>query len=125
MTFLLREDFVFMLVFCCALCRSALGRSFARRVVNLTSRPLTSSVSRAPKKDFDISCFYEELPTSNVGMVVSLDSATLAGHPKCGIHTAHSEMVKFMSDEDIEFVNVCTEIQRLVNLIIEVIPLHS
>jgi hypothetical protein len=50
---------------------------------------------------FEVTCFYEELPLSGVGdKVVSKESATFEGYDCFTIHANHSDMVKFVSEEE-------------------------
>ncbi|KAM5342905.1 hypothetical protein ACJ41O_013871 [Fusarium nematophilum] len=51
-------------------------------------------------RDLEVTCFFEELPLSGVGKVVSKDSATLESYNAISIHANHSNMVKFSSVDD-------------------------
>ena len=78
-----------------------------------------------------IVCFYEELPVRVVGEVllrlddsrysetdyikiVPKDSATLDGYISIGIHANHMDMTKFLSDQDPDYRNVVSELQRFI-----------
>ncbi|KAF6833296.1 hypothetical protein CPLU01_05647 [Colletotrichum plurivorum] len=59
----------------------------------------------------EITCFYEELPTSTVGIV---QPAILPGYRPIGIRSNHQDMTKFASPEEAGFMAICAEIQRWV-----------
>ncbi|KAF5541965.1 hypothetical protein FPHYL_11698 [Fusarium phyllophilum] len=68
-------------------------------------------------RDPEITCFFEELPLSRVGKVVSRDSATLEGYNAISIHANHSDMVKFSSADDNGFKRLLGELVRWESLI--------
>ncbi|KAH0536046.1 hypothetical protein FGG08_007053 [Glutinoglossum americanum] len=65
-----------------------------------------------------ITCFYEELPLPGVGMVVSRDSAILAGYNYIGIPDNHHGMTKFDNRDDPGFIAVAGQLRRWVNEVI-------
>ena len=83
------------------------------------------------KTEIVIVCFYEELSVRAVGEVVlrlydsryfetdyikivPKDSATLDGYTSIGIHANHMDMTKFLSDQDPDYRNVVSELQRFI-----------
>ncbi|KAH7018941.1 hypothetical protein EDB80DRAFT_631665, partial [Ilyonectria destructans] len=60
----------------------------------------------------EITCFFEELPLTALGKVVSKDSATLEGYPLMNIHANHRDMVKFSSVEENGFKKLVGELGR-------------
>lgn len=66
------------------------------------------------KTEIVIVCFYEELPVRAVGEIVPKDSATLDGYTSIGIHANHMDMTKFLSDQDPDYRNVVSELQRFI-----------
>ncbi|OAQ71444.1 SesB [Pochonia chlamydosporia 170] len=63
-------------------------------------------------REFDITCFFEELPLTGFRQVVSKKSATLGGYNPISVHGNHSNMVKFGSQDDNGFKRVYGELQR-------------
>ncbi|KAM5357709.1 hypothetical protein ACJZ2D_015994 [Fusarium nematophilum] len=63
-------------------------------------------------RDLEVTCFFEELPLSGVGKVVSKDSATLESYNAISIHANHSNMVKFSSVDDSGFKRLLGELIR-------------
>jgi len=63
-------------------------------------------------RDLEVTCFFEELPLSVVGRVVSKDSATLESYNAISIHANHSNMVKFSSVDDNGFKRLLGELIR-------------
>ncbi|KAF6513697.1 hypothetical protein HZS61_007022 [Fusarium oxysporum f. sp. conglutinans] len=63
-------------------------------------------------RDLEVTCFFEELPLSVVGRVVSKDSATLESYNAISIHANHSNMVKFSSMDDNGFKRLLGELIR-------------
>nr|AAS80314.1 SesB [Fusarium haematococcum] len=63
-------------------------------------------------RDLGVMCFFEELPLSGVGKVVSKDSATLESYSAISIHANHSNMVKFSSVDDNGFKRLLGELIR-------------
>ncbi|KAH7176287.1 Alpha/Beta hydrolase protein [Dactylonectria macrodidyma] len=63
-------------------------------------------------RDLEVTCFFEELPLSRVGKVVSKDSATLESYNAISIHANHSNMVKFSSVDDNGFRRLLGELTR-------------
>lgn len=63
-------------------------------------------------RDLEVTCFFEELPLSGVGKVVSKDSATLESYNAISIHANHSNMVKFSSVDDNGFKRLLGELIR-------------
>ncbi|KAM0495692.1 hypothetical protein ACHAP8_007962 [Fusarium lateritium] len=64
---------------------------------------------RETGRQFEVACFFEELPLS-IGKVVSKESATFEGYDPISIHSNHAEMVKFGSAEDNGFKRVVGEL---------------
>ena len=60
----------------------------------------------------EVTCFFEELPLSVVGTVVSKESATLEGYNSISIRANHINMVKFGSAEDNGFKRLLGELMR-------------
>ncbi|KAK4072647.1 hypothetical protein Purlil1_13291 [Purpureocillium lilacinum] len=60
----------------------------------------------------EVTCFFEELPLSGVGKVVSKDSATLESYNAISIHANHSNMVKIGSVDDNGFKRLLGELLR-------------
>ncbi|KAL8697121.1 MAG: hypothetical protein Q9201_007298 [Fulgogasparrea decipioides] len=71
---------------------------------------------RDQKKDREIAiiCFYEELPVRFIGEIVPKHSASLDRYTSIGIHANHTDMTKFTSDQDPDYRNVLSELQRFV-----------
>ncbi|KAH7008753.1 Alpha/Beta hydrolase protein [Ilyonectria destructans] len=63
-------------------------------------------------RDLEVTCFFEELPLSGVGKVVSKDSATLESYNAISIHANHSNMAKFSSVDDNGFKRLLGELTR-------------
>ncbi|KAH6981802.1 Alpha/Beta hydrolase protein [Ilyonectria sp. MPI-CAGE-AT-0026] len=63
-------------------------------------------------RDLEVTCFFEELPLSGVGKVVSKDSATLESYNAISIHANHRNMVKFSSVDDNGFKRLLGELIR-------------
>ncbi|KAL2056045.1 hypothetical protein ABVK25_003687 [Lepraria finkii] len=72
---------------------------------------------RNKEKEIAIICFYEELPVRAIGEIVPKDSATLDRYTSIGIHANHIDMSKFMSDQDPDYRNVLSELQRFIESI--------
>ncbi|KAF4999831.1 hypothetical protein FGRMN_2211 [Fusarium graminum] len=60
----------------------------------------------------EITCFYEELPTKRLGVVVPKYSAILPGYTSIGIHRDHGEMTKFCNSDEPGFIAICGELKR-------------
>ncbi|RGP81157.1 kinesin light [Fusarium longipes] len=58
----------------------------------------------------EVACFFEELPLSTVGKVVSKESATFESYDPITIHANHRDMVKFTSTEENGFKRVVGEL---------------
>jgi hypothetical protein len=67
---------------------------------------------REQGRSLEITCFFEELPTSGVGKIVSKDSASLEGYASHSIHANHRDMVKFVTAEQNGFKRVLGELTR-------------
>lgn len=67
---------------------------------------------RESGRRLEVTCFFEELPLSVVGKVVSKESATLEGYSSISIHANHSDMVRFGSAEDNGFERLLGELTR-------------
>ncbi|CAI4211528.1 unnamed protein product [Parascedosporium putredinis] len=67
---------------------------------------------REAGRAFEVTCFFEELPMSVVGEVVSKESATLEGYSSFSIHANHSDMVRFASAEENGFKRLVGELTR-------------
>ncbi|MCJ1434246.1 hypothetical protein MMC27_003613 [Xylographa pallens] len=59
-----------------------------------------------------IACFWEALPVTGVGEIVSRQSAIWPGHYKTAIHADHMNMTKFASTEDEGYKDFLGELQR-------------
>ena len=87
-----------------------------------TNSPLLESIQsrfwsmirelRESGRRLEVTCFFEELPLSTVGKVVSRDSATLEGYNQFSVHANHSDMVKFGSAEENGFRRLLGELIR-------------
>jgi hypothetical protein len=49
--------------------------------------------------------------------IVSRDSATLPGYPSVGLHAIHTEMTKYRSRDDANYLRVCDELRSWVRMI--------
>ena len=67
---------------------------------------------RESGRRLEITCFFEELPLTMVGKIVSRESATLEGYNQFSIHANHSDMVKFGSAEENGFKRLLGELIR-------------
>ena len=67
---------------------------------------------REGSRRLEVTCFFEELPLSVVGTVVSKESATLEGYNSISIRANHINMVKFGSAEDNRFKRLLGELIR-------------
>jgi len=67
---------------------------------------------RESGRSLEVTCFFEELPLSVFGKVVSKESATLEGYNSISIHANHKDMVKFGSAEDNGFRRLLGELMR-------------
>ncbi|KAI1034908.1 hypothetical protein LB504_013192 [Fusarium proliferatum] len=65
---------------------------------------------REAGRQLEVACFFEELPLSMVGKVVSKESATFEGYDPITIHANHADMVKFGSTEETGFKRVVGEL---------------
>ncbi|CAH0053253.1 unnamed protein product [Clonostachys solani] len=65
---------------------------------------------REEGRQLEVRCFFEELPLSVVGKVVSKESATLEGYDPISIHANHRDMVKFFSAEENGFKRLVGEL---------------
>ncbi|KAK7570364.1 hypothetical protein V3481_019544 [Fusarium oxysporum f. sp. vasinfectum] len=65
---------------------------------------------REAGRQLEVACFFEELPLSTVGKVVSKESATFEGYDPITIHANHADMVKFGSTEETGFKRVVGEL---------------
>ncbi|KAK4236844.1 hypothetical protein C8A03DRAFT_45208 [Achaetomium macrosporum] len=63
-------------------------------------------------RSFEITCFFEELPLSVVGHVVSRDSATIEGYTSISVHANHRDMVRFTSPEDTGFQRLLGDLEE-------------
>ncbi|RGP76056.1 hypothetical protein FLONG3_5447 [Fusarium longipes] len=74
------------------------------------------SLIRARSKDeasmIDITCFYEELPTKRLGLIVPKHSAILPGYASRAIHRNHAGMTKFSSSDEPGFEAISGELKR-------------
>lgn len=61
-------------------------------------------------RNLEIRCFFEKLPLSGIGKVVSKDSATLESNNAISIHADHRNMVKFSSVDDNRFKRLLSEL---------------
>ncbi|KAM0415785.1 hypothetical protein ACHAPT_013246 [Fusarium lateritium] len=67
---------------------------------------------RGTGRGLEVACFFEELPSPRVGVLVSRESATLEGYNAIGIHANHGGMAKFVSPDDNGFKRVLGELVR-------------
>ncbi|KAH6958014.1 hypothetical protein DER45DRAFT_210217 [Fusarium avenaceum] len=65
---------------------------------------------REAGRQLEVACFFEELPLSTVGKVVSKESVTFEGYDPITIHANHTDMVKFRSIEENGFKRVIGEL---------------
>lgn len=65
---------------------------------------------REAGRQLEVRCFFEELPLSAVGKVVSKESATFDGYDPITIHANHRDMVKFFSTEENGFKRLVGEL---------------
>ncbi|KAJ3542903.1 hypothetical protein NM208_g3855 [Fusarium decemcellulare] len=63
-------------------------------------------------RELEVTCFFEELPLSGIGKIVSKDSATLESYNAVSVHANHSNMVKFSSVDDNGFKRLLGELTR-------------
>ncbi|KAF6834218.1 hypothetical protein CMUS01_06243 [Colletotrichum musicola] len=75
---------------------------------------MIQSRNSGDRRPVEITCFYEELLTSTVGIIVPQESAMLPGYRSIGIRSNHQDMTKFASPEEAGFMAICAEIQRWV-----------
>ncbi|EFQ96753.1 hypothetical protein MGYG_09202 [Nannizzia gypsea CBS 118893] len=66
-------------------------------------------------RQFRVACFFEELPLSTFGLVVTKSSATFAGYNPISIHANHHDMVKFKSTEENGFKRVLGQLTRWID----------
>ncbi|KAG4264789.1 hypothetical protein FPRO03_00073 [Fusarium proliferatum] len=67
---------------------------------------------QAKRRQINITCFYEELASPHIGMVVECSSAILPGYPSYGIHADHKGMTKYTSSHDKGYEAVAGELIR-------------
>ncbi|KAF5616056.1 ankyrin repeat-containing protein [Fusarium sp. NRRL 25303] len=67
---------------------------------------------QAKNRPISITCFYEELASPNIGMIVECSSAILPGYPSYGIHADHKGMTKYTSSHDKGYEAVAGELIR-------------
>ncbi|KLP00031.1 uncharacterized protein Y057_8585 [Fusarium fujikuroi] len=67
---------------------------------------------QAKNRPISITCFYEELASPNIGMIVECSSAILPGYPSYGIHADHKGMTKYTSCHDKGYEAVAGELIR-------------
>ncbi|KAJ5777521.1 Alpha/Beta hydrolase protein [Penicillium odoratum] len=60
----------------------------------------------------EVTLFFEELPLTGPGLVVSKESATLEGYNSMSIHANHRDMVKFGSADDNGYKRLLGELRR-------------
>ncbi|RBR26548.1 uncharacterized protein FIESC28_00665 [Fusarium coffeatum] len=65
---------------------------------------------REAGRQLEVACFFEELPLSTVGKVVSKESAEFEGYDPITIHANHADMVKIGSTEETGFKRVVGEL---------------
>ncbi|KAF9771509.1 hypothetical protein IL306_010850 [Fusarium sp. DS 682] len=61
-------------------------------------------------RQLEVTCFFEELPLSTIGKVVSKESATFESYDPITIHANHGDMVKFGSRDENGFKRVVGEL---------------
>ncbi|KAG8534012.1 uncharacterized protein KY384_000854 [Bacidia gigantensis] len=66
------------------------------------------------EKQIAIIYFYEELPVRTIGKIVLEASATLDRYISISIRANHMDMTKFLSNEDPDYRNVLSELQRFI-----------
>lgn len=67
---------------------------------------------REEGRGLEITCFFEEIPTIGVGLVVLKESATLEGYEYHSIFATHKDMVRFASTEESGFIKFLAELRR-------------
>ncbi|CVK84517.1 uncharacterized protein FPRN_01986 [Fusarium proliferatum] len=67
---------------------------------------------QAKNRPISITCFYEELASPKIGMIVECSSAILPGYPSYGIHADHKGMTKYTSCHDKGYEAVAGELIR-------------
>ncbi|KAF5982742.1 gpi inositol-deacylase pgap1-like [Fusarium bulbicola] len=65
---------------------------------------------QAKNRPISITCFYEELASPSIGMIVECSSAILPGYPSYGIHADHKGMTKYTSCHDKRYEAVAGEL---------------
>ena len=63
-------------------------------------------------RQFEVTCFYEELPMPVIGQIVPRTSATMEGYTAISIHANHRDMVKFSSIEETGYKRLLGELTR-------------
>ncbi|KAF5606220.1 ankyrin repeat-containing protein [Fusarium subglutinans] len=66
----------------------------------------------AKNRPISITCFYEELASPSIDMIVECSSAILPGYPSYGIHADHKGMTKYTSCHDKRYEAVAGELIR-------------
>jgi protein SERAC1 len=69
-------------------------------------------IRRLDDQRLDITCFFEQLPYSVVGCVVSKDSATFPGYNSVSIPANHRDMVRFSSVQDPGYTRLYHQLSR-------------
>ena len=67
---------------------------------------------RESQRQFEVTCFFEELPLPIAGIVVPKESATLEGYNSITIHADHRDLVRFASSEENGFKRFLGELVR-------------
>ena len=67
---------------------------------------------REAGRQLEVKCFFEEEPMPMVGKVVEKESATFSDYVQIGIPANHSNMIKFVSEDEIGFVRVLAVLSR-------------
>lgn len=60
----------------------------------------------------NVTCFYEELQTPKIGVVVPRESAMISGFPLLSIHANHTGITKFRTSDDIGYKLILSEVKR-------------
>ncbi|KAL2071839.1 hypothetical protein VTL71DRAFT_13074 [Oculimacula yallundae] len=70
-----------------------------------------------PNSKIYVRCYFEEYETTHVGVIVTTQSAALAGYECTGINADHSKMCKFSSASEGGYVSVSSTLKRWVELL--------
>ena len=71
-----------------------------------------------PKTQIRIMCFFEDRPEPKVGLIVSPESAKIAGYPDRAMHATHTGMCKYENKTDPNYQEVLGVLRRWIDKII-------